>query len=576
MKNLASVEKFLKRCFKEKVTVTTATMVAFLITGSVGYGASYKRIISGEEITIAGDEFVTNENSTGLLLDGTLNITESPTSITNQTIVTNRGTISQKNNGKAIAAVNIGNAADFINEGTVSVNGNNKIVGYAISQTLGGLNHGDFIDSSSSIKNGEHGIIEVKNLTYASGIGAEGYKKYDGDNTYGNNVGKINILIENSGEIKIHSLIDKNIPKLALAHFNKSKNYKFKVGSLEARGSLGAGIVAGNLVSVANKGNIDIANENPMVITGTLQNGEIVNPKIGGVGIASAHNITKSKDGKTRVNISNDKSGTINMNGNYMMGIAAVGGVDVNNSGSVNITGDNSVGIILSEGATLVNSGTIKASGKDSFAIKSVGEIDDTLNLQKGSHIEGIIDLASGNDTINIDGVGDGTNQESLTLKNIENMSITNSNILLTKETNLKLQTSSTIISSNIVNEGNISVLEGKENIYVLNAQQGKTTIENRGVITATKGGSGVVIGGNDSRVINKGEINVQDEISSDKSWTTKGVNIINNSQFINEGTVTVKSSGINGEGARIYAGKIENTSTGKIILEAEKSKGIL
>lgn len=39
--NFNEVEKSLKRCLKEKVSITTATVVGFLIAGTVAFGTNY-------------------------------------------------------------------------------------------------------------------------------------------------------------------------------------------------------------------------------------------------------------------------------------------------------------------------------------------------------------------------------------------------------------------------------------------------------------------------------------------------------------------------------------------------------
>lgn len=40
--NFNEVEKSLKRCLKEKISITTATVVGFLIAGTVAFGGGIK------------------------------------------------------------------------------------------------------------------------------------------------------------------------------------------------------------------------------------------------------------------------------------------------------------------------------------------------------------------------------------------------------------------------------------------------------------------------------------------------------------------------------------------------------
>ncbi|MGL4988423.1 MAG: hypothetical protein ACRC5F_04155, partial [Cetobacterium sp.] len=422
------------------------------------------------------------------------------------------------------------------------------------------------LNTSSSLTN--KGTIDIQNVSIANAISVNGY----GENKNKTITAKDETEINNSGNIKISELTEKTINKLEKVAWNLLHEFKIDISD-ETKGSIGNGIIVGDNVNVTNSGTIDITNDTPMAIKGTVD-GEYKEVTFAGVGIGAAHSTEKAVDG-ARKSVKNEKTGVIDLKGTNFVGIAGVGDIDVVNSGTIKTLGDNSAAVLLMEGATLENSGTILANGANSYAVVSAGNVDDTLKLTKGSHVEGLIDLGAGNDTIDINGVGGLNNQESLTLENIEVLNVKDSNILLTKATTLNLNSSS-IISSTLVNEGNLSAANGKENVYVLNAQSDKTTIENRGIITAKKGGSGVVIGGKDSKVVNKGIINVESEISSDRSWTTKGVNVINNAEFINEGTVNVQESAIAGEGARVYAGKITNTSTGKIILKGENSKGML
>ncbi|MGL5100057.1 MAG: beta strand repeat-containing protein, partial [Fusobacteriaceae bacterium] len=560
MKNLASVEKLLKRCFKEKVTVTTATMVAFLITGTAVLGATYAEQYTTGDNTIDIGSVLSNGEK-----DGTVNIWEDPNN-NNQVTLTNNGTILQtEGTGKAIAAVNIANAADFTNNGIISVDRGGNDVGSAISQGFGGL-VGKSPSTSSSIVNGKPGKIEVKNVAIATGINADGYKKDT------SNEGKNDISIKNHGEIKISPLTEKKLTTGELNAWNFLNGSKYKINTITGSGSIGAGVVAGNLVSVENTGNIDIANENPMVMTGTLKNGEIVSTTIGGVGIAAAHDINKSKDGKTRVTVNN--SGTINMKGNYMLGIATAGQVDTINSGTVTVAGEQGAGILIGEGGTLKNTGRIIATGEGSKAVLG-SSADDAVTLGKGSHIEGIIDLADGNDTVSINGVGTSDTQESLSLQNIENMSIKDSNILFTKDTDLKLVSNTSVTSSKIVNEGSISAAEGTQNLYVLNAQGGDTTITNNGTITSRNGGSGIVIGGINSKIINNGTIDAVGEPSTDREWVSKGINVINSATVQNNGIINVQAGTTSGSAIYTYSGTVTNGKNGEINLLGTNSKGL-
>ena len=62
--NFSEVEKSLKRCLKEKVSITAATVVGFLIAGTVAFGAATDVTVTGGEpgtITITGVDSKTTE-----------------------------------------------------------------------------------------------------------------------------------------------------------------------------------------------------------------------------------------------------------------------------------------------------------------------------------------------------------------------------------------------------------------------------------------------------------------------------------------------------------------------------------
>ena len=56
--NFNEVEKSLKRCLKEKVSITTATVVGFLIAGTVAFGAEATKEYTTESFTKAIEEVV--------------------------------------------------------------------------------------------------------------------------------------------------------------------------------------------------------------------------------------------------------------------------------------------------------------------------------------------------------------------------------------------------------------------------------------------------------------------------------------------------------------------------------------
>ena len=103
--------------------------------------------------------------------------------------------------------------------------------------------------------------------------------------------------------------------------------------------------------------------------------------------------------------------------------------ITITNTGSILVEAQTSNGILLNnEADTIVNnSGLIRVLDSTEEAIRG-GSGADTLNLLSGSQIIGIIDLNNGTDIVNISGAN---NSSTLTLTDVENINLLNSNGLL-------------------------------------------------------------------------------------------------------------------------------------------------
>ena len=101
----------------------------------------------------------------------------------------------------------------------------------------------------------------------------------------------------------------------------------------------------------------------------------------------------------------------------------------ITNTGSIITKGTTSNGILLNNEADVIvnNSGLIHAFDSTEEAIRG-GSGADTLNLLSGSQIIGIIDLNGDTDIVNISGAN---NSSTLTLTDVENINLLNSNGLL-------------------------------------------------------------------------------------------------------------------------------------------------
>ncbi|MGL5934711.1 MAG: hypothetical protein ACRCZI_03705, partial [Cetobacterium sp.] len=555
--------KILKSCCKNKVTLTTATVVSFLINGAVAFGGVEDylgQVFSG---TTIWKENLNNSNDSSK--SGLLNIWED-FNTNNPTIVTNEATLTQGKSDKILAAVNIANAADFTNgkNGKIYVD-KGQDIGTAISKSFGSLDR-DIEKTSSNLSN--EGLIDIKNVAIGNGIIANGYKEEKnklGKILY---IGKDNVELSNSGTIKISELTEKTIGKLEKVAWNLLHDFKIDIEDVESKGSIGNGIIVGDNVNVTNSGTIDIANNTAMAIKGTI-NGEAKEVTFAGVGIGAAHSTKKAVDG-VRKSVKNE--GVIDLKGNNFVGIAGVGDIDIVNSGTIKTLGDNSAAVLLMEGATLENSGTILATGKNSNAIVSAGEIDDTLKLRKGSHIEGVVNLGAGNDTIDVNGVGTAEKAEKLDVMNVENITINHSNIdlygeLTDSEISLgnsdgdnKLTNYATLVSTE-VGEASISI-EGTDQTE---ENQNTVTVVNEGNITSK--GFGIYLNGyytkyNPSKIINNKDILINGFVN-----TTSG-----DAPFIYSNGIYSASR----PGAVEPAGYVENNGKIEVKLNEEDQNSIL
>ncbi|MGL4672001.1 autotransporter domain-containing protein [Cetobacterium sp.] len=355
--------KILKSCCKNKVTLTTATVVSFLINGAVAFGVDKNYVAEVNAGVVELNEDISNKGLVGK--PGVLNVWEDPLNLDTegkQVTAINNATISQIGKGKAYAAVNISNSANFENNGEIIVNKDGQDIGAAVTKSFGNLNTlKEDLNTSSSLTN--KGIIDIQNVSIANAVNINGYKKQD------NIVAKDETELNNSGTIKISELTVKTINGLEKIAWNLLHDFKIDIDGVESEGSIGNGIIVGDNVNVTNSGTIDIINANPMAIKGTVD-GEYKEVTFAGVGIGAAHSTEKAVE-EARKSVKNEETGVIDLKGTNFVGIAGVGAVDVVNSGTIKTLGDNSAAVLLMKGATLKNSGTISI-GNGSYGVVAV------------------------------------------------------------------------------------------------------------------------------------------------------------------------------------------------------------
>ena len=177
-------------------------------------------------------------------------------------------------------------------------------------------------------------------------------------------------------------------------------------GTIQTFGSSGAEAVVagGDNHIIINNGTIATAGETADAITTSCRNCTITN------------------------------NGTIITTGRQAHGIFYLGGgvqetMTITNTGSIITQGNDSNGLLLNNEAdtTINNSGLIHAFDPTEEAILGATGVD-TLNLQSGSQIIGIIDLRGDTDIVNISGAN---NSSTLTLTDVETINLINGNGLL-------------------------------------------------------------------------------------------------------------------------------------------------
>lgn len=412
MNNFISTEKSLKRWLKNRVTVTTATVVGFLIAGTVVFGESLiPEIPTGEDvITIDQPD---KQHFTSADVDTT---------------------------GKKII-----------------VNGENT-------------NNGAQTSSAFSAKTGI--TLTNKGEVWVTDNGKKGYAQAMGNNYQ--NVGKI---------------------------INEGKIY---VDGKDIEGSIAEDRIKGMAIDAGEAFNRGI-----IVVTD-------------GVGMTD-------NSGTSEKTIINDENGRIVVEGTgagiYHRKEAITKG-SVENRGTIEVTGKGTGVLIANDkaedsynGKSFTNSGTIIANNGGK-AINSSSK-DFTLNLEKGSHIKGVIELSGENNTVSIDGVGTAEKSEI--------------NKIQSNDVNVKINNSNVILEGKLTSNGTVVELNNKE---------GNNTLVNKAVLT---GETGIAVANTDIDT----SVNAENRLVS----------------ITNEGDITAKYFGINNNGYYTKYNKIEIANNGKILV---------
>ena len=355
--NFNEVEKSLKRCLKEKVSITTATVVGFLIAGTVAFGAEATKEYTTESFTKAIEEVVRANEGLSINEDKNFNgveyVYEGPDTIKRLITVTKgTTTLDDKTNISTEKNVVLLNAyeANAINNGilenkskeggqaTVGVNAKKMDASFINNGTVtrtGKASNNYAIDLSS-------GEGQTATLTNTGTI--TGMIKSDP-----NVAGNVVINLENKSDIDGEFIfwgkgkrtinIDNNKDELTITNFATNETF----------------VNAGNKSEITLNGKIQSNGTTVEFNESTLTNNAAI---IGNTGISLLNGATGT----------NKKDGSITVSGADAIGVKVDGAsTTFTNEGIITLDGvTNGIGISVNNKGTATNNGTIALElGKD-------------------------------------------------------------------------------------------------------------------------------------------------------------------------------------------------------------------
>ena len=331
-------------------------------SGSVNAGTNSIGLYSKNGSTITNGGIILGDQSVGVYQSGGTAVTA--------------GNISVGDNGGV--ALFADNGAELINNSANVSAGTNSVLGYSKNSGTKLINNGNltvgtenvgFYTNSGKIEN--NGILTstgdgVIFLYGKSGEIVNNNKLDSSTNDYGVGIYGENTNIINNNDILVKNSIITDLDNLA------NEANRFAVG------------IYGNSGKIENTGNIQIG-ERGIGIYSYNQSGDIVN----------AGQIKSSSDYAMGIYASNGNgyeiknTGSIELSGKEVIGIAANTNTVVRNTGSIIIAGENSVGILAEKNSKVYNTGTISISGSQTAGIilraNSVLENTGTIILGSGA-----------------------------------------------------------------------------------------------------------------------------------------------------------------------------------------------
>lgn len=565
-------EKTLKSCLKEKLSITTATVVGFLIAGTVAFGATITQedINKSSGVEIAGSKTVISTTDKENTINETLeNKKSDEKKEENGAVVSSAGWLVTVTNGdltigeKGVlkgtnlskTTLNLYGNTNTVNNGTIETaqNGWGAITLTAIDDATGKLTNNGKIDGNVNVE----GNVVVKNTKDITG-------SIYSDNNKGNKI----IDITNSGNIattKENKVVKANNADNSAIFINGTKGELRLVneGTIGNK-KLDNGIVVQAIEKLDLTNNKDIIAKQSGIIssareTNIKNTGKIEGGKFGiylSKGISLKYNIensgtievTQEQAGKTQV-IGMNLEGT-GVAVNTTNGVIRVTGQGYDNEPKLNIIGVN-VG-----GGEFINNGLIELGEGTTYGIGiNVGENGKFPKKGKATN-NGTIALEIGSN-----GIDRKASSHNIAIRNKNGEAINKGKIQVTDKTadELKGFDMSNLFEGVVANKGMLVDKDG-------NIVSQKDDVELDGDLTIDQINGAGDLGG---AIV----INGDSTITGGKdSITTDGLNIAGS-------TVTIKndtsSNGVTFDGTTLNLAK-SNDVAGKIVIGEKSSKADL
>ena len=560
--NFSEVEKSLKRCLKEKVSITAATVVGFLIAGTVAFGAVTDVTVKGDAdgtIKITGVKETTISDSAGKLTVGDI-LKEDTT----DPIDSLAGLLTVEVNGTAaIIKGNYDNQKETY-LGTLSINsGNEQGVTFLTTNE-------DYTSITSDLK------VEV---TGQDGKSATAMEAAEEGHT-----------VTNAGTIAVKDYALGMVAGAGATAVNDT-NSEITVKGENSSVGMSATTVTGSTTTLTNNGKITVTKGTGISVAGDgeaeVAAGEIVVAgEVNNIGINIADGTEKATVTGAKITLKGDGKGTgINAGGNVTLkdiaitlsdgatgtGIVYAGGdteaeaeistrdIDIKAAGkgieatmskaaksTLNITtgiistGAGATGITIT-GAEVADSGTSIATVKttlgatDGTGVKVAGEKNNTINITlqdtQTPTSKTPISIAKG---IDVTSNGD---------KGIINIDVNQSNLQVVNDGNL-VNIGDVGGTTNVDINQNVELV-GTGNLVNVGAITGTTNVNiNKDIKVATEGTGNIVKAG----AITSGTLNINLNVG-DKNTTSKSLNVTEGNTALNlanvgDGTTFVKNTG--------------------------------